>query len=454
MGFPDSFQLHGQGATSNPNRCYHQLGNAVCPPVITAIGGEILRALQSAKDEQSDGQLAGGILLLEHLNIHTTAEELLPFWETALGCCRDSARPNSSTPHMHCGALTQFHLPLAPVGEVTPWRGSITVVHSPRQGQQLRGQLRGQQQSLPRTVISAHGHTVHLRAASPGEERGLARARRPGSEASRAVGIAAVTLHCPRGTARDIGAYYSALFGIPSVLSRDEATGLEAATVYTFSAQALRYEEREGGAGGGAGGGGGGGGDKGASIVDGAGGAGGAGGRGGAGDAGDAGNADGGATESKEDLPPGDHHLAVYVANFEDCFHAAKAMGVAWVNPQFPGLDGTAPSLANARRFKQFRVRQIIRTRDAGGKEDKWEGVGGEGGEGGVGGVSGVAGRDRKRAAVRNTTVYFSEHEVRSLDHPKCPLPLAMMEEALAARAPQDEERPWMHAAGGDASTR
>jgi hypothetical protein len=97
-------------------------------------------------------------------------------------------------------------------------------------------------------------------------------------------------------------------------------------------------------------------------------------------------------------------------------------------------------------------MRQIIRTRDAGSKEDEWEGVGGVGGVGGV--SSGVVGRDRKRTAVRNATVYYSEHEVRSLDHPKCPLPLAMMEEALAARAPWDEERPWMHAAGGGASTR
>lgn len=43
MGFPETFTL---GACKNLGRSYHQLGNAVCPPIIAAIGGCLNRALQ------------------------------------------------------------------------------------------------------------------------------------------------------------------------------------------------------------------------------------------------------------------------------------------------------------------------------------------------------------------------------------------------------------------------
>jgi site-specific DNA-cytosine methylase len=41
MGFPDAFDLTGN---RNPERAYHQLGNAVVPPVIAAIGRAIVAA--------------------------------------------------------------------------------------------------------------------------------------------------------------------------------------------------------------------------------------------------------------------------------------------------------------------------------------------------------------------------------------------------------------------------
>ncbi|KAK3260397.1 hypothetical protein CYMTET_30643, partial [Cymbomonas tetramitiformis] len=43
MGFPESFSLD---ACRHTNRAYHQLGNAVCPPIIAAIGGCLKRALE------------------------------------------------------------------------------------------------------------------------------------------------------------------------------------------------------------------------------------------------------------------------------------------------------------------------------------------------------------------------------------------------------------------------
>ena len=54
MGFPESFEL---GNTKNPNRRYYQLGNAVCPPVIHAIGACMLRAMGIPMQQQQ--QLSG-----------------------------------------------------------------------------------------------------------------------------------------------------------------------------------------------------------------------------------------------------------------------------------------------------------------------------------------------------------------------------------------------------------
>ena len=55
MGFPESFEL---GNTKNPNRRYYQLGNAVCPPVIHAIGARMLRAMGIPVQQQQQ-QLSG-----------------------------------------------------------------------------------------------------------------------------------------------------------------------------------------------------------------------------------------------------------------------------------------------------------------------------------------------------------------------------------------------------------
>ena len=53
MGFPESFMVpgyptreHGSKAYDAYVRFYHQIGNAVCPPVISALAEPILRALE------------------------------------------------------------------------------------------------------------------------------------------------------------------------------------------------------------------------------------------------------------------------------------------------------------------------------------------------------------------------------------------------------------------------
>ena len=48
MGFADDFQLPSTTDVVATAHCYKQLGNAVCPPVIQAVGAQIVGALRKA----------------------------------------------------------------------------------------------------------------------------------------------------------------------------------------------------------------------------------------------------------------------------------------------------------------------------------------------------------------------------------------------------------------------
>ena len=47
MGFPDAFPTPPAGDVKRTAEFYHQIGNAVCPPVIEVIGAEMLRLLRA-----------------------------------------------------------------------------------------------------------------------------------------------------------------------------------------------------------------------------------------------------------------------------------------------------------------------------------------------------------------------------------------------------------------------
>lgn len=51
MGFPDSFKTECD--TVEPNRFYHQIGNAVCPPVIKAIIEMVLPVLTADNEDRT-----------------------------------------------------------------------------------------------------------------------------------------------------------------------------------------------------------------------------------------------------------------------------------------------------------------------------------------------------------------------------------------------------------------
>lgn len=61
MGFPDSFQFMGKRTTMSWEKNlsqYNQIGNAVCPPVATALGHSILHALKNSSTLKSSVHLA------------------------------------------------------------------------------------------------------------------------------------------------------------------------------------------------------------------------------------------------------------------------------------------------------------------------------------------------------------------------------------------------------------
>lgn len=68
MGFPESFIIpghpnrdHGQQALEDYQRYYHQIGNAVCPPVVCAIAQPLLLALGISAETSPDHALAKGL---------------------------------------------------------------------------------------------------------------------------------------------------------------------------------------------------------------------------------------------------------------------------------------------------------------------------------------------------------------------------------------------------------
>lgn len=61
--------------------------------------------------------------------------------------------------------------------------------------------------------------------------------------------------------------------------------------------------------------------------------------------------------ESDIDIGPYDgHHVALYVSDFDRIFRNVEAAGMVWVNPRF---DDKATDMESARRFQQFRFKDI-----------------------------------------------------------------------------------------------
>jgi len=99
--------------------------------------------------------------------------------------------------------------------------------------------------------------------------------------------------------------------------------------------------------------------------------------------------------EDADAPPPNDYelsdargyHLCMYVASFESSFNKCNSLGAVWVNPRYKGapLFDSATTLKRALQLNQFRIRDL---------------------------------RDPNSGEL----LLMLEHEVRSVQHPSCPL--------------------------------
>mmetsp|Transcript_20191 Transcript_20191/g.38963 ORF Transcript_20191/g.38963 Transcript_20191/m.38963 type:complete len:190 (-) Transcript_20191:153-722(-) len=133
---------------------------------------------------------------------------------------------------------------------------------------------------------------------------------RPLSEGSTALGLAAVTVRCPIGTARNIAKFYLEVFQFPIQYEHRCASGLPRTTVLTTNgAQHIYFQEAEG-------------------------------------------------VDVKDD---NGEHLAIYIGDYEECFKRCQKQGVVWVNPRFTHLDNTL-TLEEAVESRNYRIRDIVDT--------------------------------------------------------------------------------------------
>jgi len=266
-----------------------------------------------------------GVLLIEHLNLNVSNGQVaLDFYE-ALGCCRDARRPLTKTLHSNCGTLTQFHTPSpdneAYIADAGPqqWRGQISLAYpTAAQLKEAAERLRHlqskehfrdtkldvgdwQEKSQDLKVLGPYGNRFHLHVASDDLRHALGTAGRPGSEKSSCVGMDALTLEVPVGTAEKAAQFYKEVLGceltegpMPGVLA---GPGLK---------QELCFQEVEG--------------CTGAELGE---------------------------------------HMAIYVADFEGCFQRLLDRGLIWVNPRFVHLDKST-TLEEALHYSCFRFKDVV----------------------------------------------------------------------------------------------
>ncbi|CAE8599863.1 unnamed protein product [Polarella glacialis] len=103
-----------------------------------------------------------GLLLLEHLNLKVPSLDVATEFYTALGCVRDAARDPKKTAWFNSGGFTQIHTPSPATGAVVPratqWPGTVELQYGSLdslcaaverlKASQLKVQWRGEEASL------------------------------------------------------------------------------------------------------------------------------------------------------------------------------------------------------------------------------------------------------------------------------------------------------------------
>jgi len=298
-------------------------------------GRDSVAAQRGAVGEAPGGAGIGpgaGLLLVEHPNLNVLSTEVaLRFYE-ALGCARNAGRPMGKTLHSTCGYLTQFHTPSpeneAYIAEGGPgsgaqrWRGEIELLYESQASldealARVRGLLgdslfqssalsTGTTRGGEVSVTCPYGNEFCLRVASPDRRAALGpdAGRQPYSEHSRCVGIGALTLQVPVGSAAPGARFYEQALGFRT----QELRPGEWAVLGGPRGDSQRLVLRD--------------------------------------------------TPGATGKEVGEH-VAIYVGDFEGCFLRLLSRGLVWVNPRFKHLDATT-TLEEARKDHCFRFREVV----------------------------------------------------------------------------------------------
>lgn len=242
-----------------------------------------------------------GPVLVEHVNlsVRNTSETLR--WHVERHTGVKHPRKKGRTLHLNVGSLTQLHLPEEDPAD--PWRGRIHLACHSHEG-------------APRLEKDPDGNAFVIERAKSQVTALLTLGYLPCP--SNSVGMSALTVWCPTGAAASIAAFYERIFGFQvSVRLRKDPCAPEkeymSATFGTSAGQTIMFCESA---------------DEYATAVSGA----------------------------------DRNHICLYLPDeaYEPTFHRSRAEGIAWVNPDFPSLDGAVLSLQSARDFGQFRIEYIV----------------------------------------------------------------------------------------------
>lgn len=246
--------------------------------------------------------LAGGLVLLEHVNLNVEDWPSTEEFYVALGCER---RPGPT--HMNCGPHTQFHL--AVEKPVQTWRGEITIAYTAAGLQGAEKRLRdckSVEVEVVSGVLRVWGPLgiFHLREGTEAElQMAALRTSRPNTDSTIALGVLGIVelaLPVATGASHSLAMFYEEVFRF-----RVEVGTGEAAIIGGPVEGSQRIVLRE-----------------------------------------------------MEEVPPycGDH-FCMYIGDFEGSFSRCAQRGLLYVNPRFTFLDDSR-TLEQARHFQAFRIMQ------------------------------------------------------------------------------------------------
>jgi hypothetical protein len=281
--------------------------------------------------------------LLEHVNLNVPSHEhILPFYFEVLACGMDprkAANLESDAPKKtiwaNCGA-SQFHLPYGDVAQKIP--GHIGLRYNSLDGLKSRVKDSKAVKSYevgvdPRSkrefvkLVDQYDNVFYCRVGDPintdqrqpiiapdeTQEWGE-HATTYGMVESECQGIDYVEFFCPKGSAEKIAVFYESVFDATTTCV-DLGGGSKVAIIAFGKIDESGKSDQ--------------------SILF---------------------------KETTETIPPYDgHHIALYVgesaADFDVCYKNAEIAGVVWVNPRF---SDDADTLEKARKWKQFRLKDIV----------------------------------------------------------------------------------------------